>query len=141
MNYIKKLKEIEEKIFTITEIFPGMWQKWDATSKQMIKQEKVTEEEKKAVNALGFPEWKYVINTKVRINGEEFGCPFSFSQLKEMKTKANVYNDIDLIGVSFEANNNGQAGKEIRYYFKLVKTEPAKTESTDVNIDDIKFDE
>ena len=139
MNYIKKLKEIEEKIFEILEVYPGVWQKWDAPNKQMIKKESVTDEEKKEVNELGFPSWKYVIQMKVKINGEDFGCPFSYSQVKEMKTKASVFNDSELVGKSFEANNNGQLGKEIRYYFKAVKVE--KPMETEVNIEDIPFND
>lgn len=135
MNFIKKLKEIEDKIFTIKEIYSGVYKSWNASTNTMERKQKITPEEKKMVNKLGFPVWKYVIDTVITIDGEDFGCPFSFSQIKEMKTKANVSNDKDLIGKTFEANTNGQEGKEIRYYFKYIK--PSKKE---VDIDDIDFD-
>ena len=123
MNYIKKLKDIDGKIFTIKEIYPGIYKHWNDDTKTMDKKEKITPEEKAELNSLGFPKWKYVIDTVITINGEEFGCPFSFSQIKEMKVKTNANSDADLKGLSFECNTNGMTGKEIRYYFKPIKNE------------------
>lgn len=138
MNFIKKLKEIEDKTFTFKEIYKGVYKSWDNTTKTMNKKDSITPEEKAMVNSLGYPMWKYVIDTVITIDGEDFGCPFSYSQLKEMKTKANVSNDSDLVGKTFESNNNGQEGKEIRYYFKLIK--PKTSNTKEVDIDDIDFD-
>ncbi len=137
MNYIKKLKELEDKIFTIKQVYGGVYKSWDEATKTMNKKDSITKEEKSEVNSLGFPKWKYVIDTLISVNGEDFGCPFSFSQIKEMKTKAGAKEDSDLVGKTFESNNNGQQGKEIRYYFKFKKSEP-KEESV-IDIDGIPF--
>lgn len=134
MAYLK-LKDLHNKVVTITRIFPGQWTSF--VDGQPVRKDTVTPAEKALKNEKGYSAWTYGVGSKVTLDGEEFGLSFSYAQIKNLKDIADVENDADLVGKSFKVKVD-KKGDRTSYTFAL-KSETKKEESNEVNLEDLPF--
>lgn len=131
-----KLKELNNKVFTIDAIYPGQYVKFGENGVE--KKDSVTPAEKAEKNQMGYSAWSFQVGAKVTLDGNQDYLNFSYSQLKSLKGTADVEKDEELVGLSFKVKV--ETGARTVYTFSLKSSAKVETKKEEpIDLDDIAF--